>query len=134
MENIEFTYTEQADGEWIQQPGTYQGTVKSAKLEDTGPGKHRLNVTLETEDGRLFMDRILITEGKSWGLSKLIKAAQIGDVADGQKVGFNAKMIQGIQVGFKLANKPNKDNTKTFLNVVAYYKPEVVTESNGIEL
>lgn len=129
MENIEFTYQEQADGEFIQHPGQYEGTIKSAKLEDNGGGKHVLKVLLETEDGRLYQDRIYITDGKSWPLSKLIKAAQIGDVADGQKVGFNAKMIVGSQVGFKLANKWNKDKTKEYLNVVAYTKP-----SDGLEL
>jgi hypothetical protein len=129
MENIEFTYTEQADGEFISDPGQYEGTIKSAKLEDNGGGKHILKVLLETEDGKLFLDRIYITDGKSWGLSKLVKAAQIGDVADGQKVGFNAKMVVGAQVGFKLANKWNKAKTKEFLNVVAYTKP-----SDGIEL
>jgi hypothetical protein len=128
MENIEFTYTEQADGEFIQEPGQYEGTIKTANLQDNGDGKHMLKVLLETEDGKLFSDRIYITNGKSFQLSNLIKSAQIGEVADGQKVGFNAKMIIGSQVGFRLFKKWNKEKTTEYLNC-KYSKP-----SDGIEL
>src|ERR1700739_2171324 len=132
MPEIDFTYEDLSEPNYIQEAGSYRVEITRSEFEVNGD-KRNFKLVMVTDDGLSHIERVHLTQAAKWRLEQVLKA--IGFL-DGRDKGFKAKVseksfeggvcwIDLIQEAYK--DKEGKD--RTILKVKKFRPLEVSEDS-----